>query len=187
MQNQALDVLSSMQDGSLGDSVKPGLSSFTACMLAAMQNNDWKQVLSINDSMIESDIQPSSVTFQSVLMANIQLGNVEGSVDAMEAAVDSNIPIDKNIFRFCTKNLLPNHCGDGNMDLMRKEMRKLATDPTSSVVEEAMDLNKTIRECLREEERQPSKMKNEIMIQKERERLWRLALKQAIQLSRHLS
>lgn len=187
MQVEALDLLHSMQDGSLGDHIKPGLSSFTACIFAAMRNNDWEQVLRINNLMVESDVQPSSTTFQSILMANIRLGDIEGSVEAMEAAIASNLPIDKNMFQLCSKNLLPKHCGDGNLDSMRKEMRKLATDDTSEVVEEAMDLNKTLRECLRQEGRQASNVKSEIMIQKEKERLWRHALQQTIQLSRKLS
>ncbi len=74
---------------------------------------------------------------------------------------------------------------------MRKEMRELATSTSTSMStispkasEKAMDLNKTLRECLREDERRPSNVKSEIVIQRERERLWRLALQQAIQLSR---
>jgi hypothetical protein len=191
MQDRAFEVLNSMQNGTLGDDIKPGLSSYTASMLAAMHNNDWKQVLHINDLMVESAIQPSSTTFQCVLLANMRQGDIEGSIEAMEESINSNFPIDKDTFRLCTKNLLPNHCGDGDFDVMRKEMRELATSTGTSTStispkasEKAMDLNKTLRECLREDERRPSNVKSEIVIQRERERLWRLALHQAIQLSR---
>ena len=183
MQDQALEVLESMRNGSYGDDIRPGLTSFTASILAAMYNSEWKQVLRINELMTESGIEPSCTTFQGVLLANMREGNTEELIGVMESAIDSNMSMDQSTFQLCSKSLLPNHCGHGDVNVMRKEMRRLAKD-NSAVAITAMDLNKTLRDCLHEDQRRPSNAKSEILIQRERARLWRGALEQAIQLSK---
>ena len=55
------------------------------------------------------------------------------------------------------------------------------------VADEAMPLNRTLTDCLREDQRKPSKMKSEVAIQRLRNNFWREALlKDVIGLSKVL-
>ena len=183
MHTKAIEILESMRNGSFGDGVRPGLSSFTASILSAMSNHDWNEVLRINDLMIQSGITPTSTTFQGVLLAHIKLGNIKESVEAMEVAVKTKVPIDKVTFQFCAKSLLPDHHGNGDINLMRNNMKNLSSE-SPSVATEAMNLNKRLRDCLQGEQQRPSKRKNLVVIKKEVADLWRCALDNAIQLSK---
>lgn len=185
MQDKAIEMLDSMRTGSFGDDVRPALPSFTAGMLAAMCKQDWNKVLSINEMMMESGTIQSNTTLQCVLLANMQNGNTEALLQAMENAINSEMVIDVDTFLFCAKILLPNNNGDGGVDSIRNEMRKLANN-SPDVAETAMSLNKTLRECYRQDQRRPSNMSSKVAIQQERDQLWRDALTQTIQLSKIL-
>ena len=116
MQNEAIEMLNSLHNGSFGDGIKPALPSFTAGIFAAIQKQDWKQVLRIHDMMIESSVKPSCTTLQCVLLAHMQEGETERSLKTIEQAIDSNMVIDKDTFTMCTKNILPDNNGDGDIN-----------------------------------------------------------------------
>lgn len=186
MQDKAFEVLNEMISGSYGDDIKPGLPSFTAGMLVAMQNQDWNQVLALQELMAQHGVLPSSITLQCVVLANVKNGNIEGSIKAIEKAIDSKTTeIDGDTFMLCAKILLPQNHG-GDLNALRNEMRLLANSSPDDVSEAAMELNKLLRECQRQDQRRPTNIKSQVMVRLEREKLWREALQQTVLLSRML-
>ena len=61
-------------NGSNEDDVKPGISSFTACMISAMQSEAFEDVLVLSKKMEDCGIRPNVTIFQGVLIANAVLG-----------------------------------------------------------------------------------------------------------------
>lgn len=184
MQDKAKEVLDSLINGLYGDHIQPTLTTFTSSMLGAMRNNDWKNVIEIDTLMREKDIKPSGITLQGVLLANFRENNIDRAMEVIEEAVQSKIPMDKSTFLLCVKYMLPNLYKSGDVALIRDEMRKLASNSSSDIADKAMELNKRLRDCLMEDQRQPSKARNVIVIERERERQWRLALSEAMDLSK---
>ncbi len=186
MQDKAFELLNEMISGSYGDKIKPGLPSFTAGMLAAMQNQDWNQVLTVQDLMAQHGVLPSSTTLQCVVLANMKNGNIEGSINAIENAIDSkSMEMDGDTFMLCAKILLPQSHG-GDLNTLRNEMRLLANSSPDGISEAAMELNKLLRECQRQDQQRPTNTKSQVMVRLERKRLWRDALKQTLLLSSKL-
>ncbi len=184
MQDKAAEMLESMINGACGDHIEPGISTFTASILAALSNNDWEKILEINDLMIAKGIKPSGTTLQAVLLANFRKAENDRAVKVIEEAIESKTPMDKATFLLFVKYMLPDLYVNGDIVSMRKELRLLASSPSSDFADEAMELNKRLRDCLMEDQRQPSKAKNSAMIQKKRDQLWRLAVREAIDLSK---
>ena len=183
MKDESFELLTSMRNGLFDDGIQPGISSYAACMFAALKSQDWDKILQINDMMIESEVEANSTTLQSILVATMQKGDRVGSLKAIEKAVESNMVIDGRTFMLCSKYLLPTSHGTGDIGSMRQQMRSLI-DENSTTADGAMELNRTLRECERYEKKEPNNIRNRILLQQERERLWRNALVQAIHLSK---
>ncbi len=184
MQDKAFEVLDSMMNGLYGSDVKPTLTTFTACLVAALSNNDWKKVLEIDMLMRERNVKPSGTIVQGLLLANFREKKVDRAIEVMEEAIESGTSMDKATFMLCLKYMLPNVYCNGSVNLIRDEMRQLAANSSEAVAERAMELNKRLRDCMMEEQRQPSKAKNMFIMEKGREHQWRLALVEAINLSK---
>lgn len=174
-----------MINGLYGDHIQPSLSTFTASMLAAMSTNDWKKVLEIDHLMHERGIKPSGTTLQGVLLANFREKEIDQAKKVIEDAIESKTPTDKATFLLCIKYLLPSlYANNGDITSIRNELRTMMTsNRDNSFADKAMELNKRLRDCTMEDQRKPSKTRNSVMIQKERERQWRLALRDAVDLS----
>lgn len=183
MKDESFELLTSMRNGLFDDGIQPGISSYAACMFAALKSQDWDKILQINDMMIESEVEANSTTLQSILVATMQKGDRVGSLKAIEKAVESNMVIDGRTFMLCSKYLLPTSHGTGDIGSMRQQMRSLI-DENPTTADGAMELNRTLRECERYEKKEPNNIRNRILLQQERERLWRNALVQAIHLSK---
>jgi len=183
----ALNLLESMLNGSNEDDVKPGISSFTACMMSAMQSEAFEDVLVLNKQMEDFGIRPNATTFQGVLIANARLGNTDELVKTIENAINTKTPVDANSFLLASKHLMPSIFEESGRDieLMRLSLRK-QVEMNPEVADEAMTLNRTLTDCLREDQRKPSRMKSEVAIQRLRNNLWREALKDVIGLSKVL-
>jgi len=180
-----MSLLDSMIAGANNDGIRPGISCFTACMLSAMQSGAFDDVIRLHEKMKEVGVQPDATTFQGLLLANARLGNKEGMLKAMESAIDSQTPLDVSSFLLCAKYLIPGILQGAGTDIeaIRKFLRK-QVEENPQVANEAMELNKSLKDCMREDHRKPSKMKNEVTIQQLRNNLWRAALQDAICLSK---
>jgi len=185
MPDKAVEVLHEMRSGKSGIAIRPGLSSYTAAMMAALNNQDWNQVIHINAMMQESSINPSSATLQCVLLANMKLDNNEKSVCAIEDAIKFRTAIDADTFMLCATILLPKLHGGGNLQLIRNNMRNLS-EKSPDLSEAAMELSKTLRECHVQDERRAISLKSKVLLQQKREQLWREALIQAMKLSKQM-
>jgi len=210
--DKALTILESMMTNANGDGIQPKSSSFTACMLSAMEKGAWHEVLRLNNTMIQSGISPNATSLQGVVIAcSHMMGEGEGTADAdalhaMESAIESETPIDRNSFltcaRFLTKGVFEDD-DDSNDDVVeraRQNLRRMADNRTdvddddhhyrlssSSVVKERIfALSRSLRLASVEDARRPSKMKNSVILQSERDRLWRGALVDTIRLARVL-
>lgn len=185
--DEVISVLDSMIDGSNNDGIRPGISCFTACALSAIQSGIFEDVIKLSDKMRDAGVHPNSTIFQGTLIANARLGNNEGVMKTVESAIGSETPIDARSFLLCTKYLIPDIFNEGGNDIekIRSFMRKYAEE-NPQFEHEAMELHKSIKDCIREDKRKPSKMKNEVMLQRLRSSLWKVALSNAIELSKVL-
>ena len=179
-----MTVLESMLNGSNEDGIRPGISCFTSCMLSAMQSEAYAEVLELGEKMKEVGVQSNATTLQGILLANGRLGNKTGISSAISNALELDTPIDINSFLLSAKYLIPSVVGNRGTDIeaMRSYLRKKVEDDPH-IANEAMELNRSLKDCLREESRKPSKMKNEFMIQQLKNKYWRIAMKDALQLS----
>ncbi len=184
---EAMNVLNSMLDGSNEDGVEPGVSSFTACMMSAIKHGAFDDVMSLNEKMKGVGVKPNAAIFRGIIIANARLGNKDGLMNAMETVIDAKTPVDENSFLLCAKQLVPEILKETQMDVraIRLALRK-QVENNPIVAKEAMELNKTLTDCLREDQRRPTKMNNEAMIQRLRGELWRRALQDTIRLSKVL-
>jgi len=209
---KALTILESMMTNANGDGIKPKSSSFTACMLSAMVGRSWNEVLRLNTTMIQSGISPNSASLQGVIIACSHLIDEGGGITdadalhAMESAIESKASIDRNSFltcaRFLTKGIFEDD-DDSNSDVVesaRQNLRCMADDRidvedddhhqqpswSSEVKERIFALSRSLRLASVEDARRPSKMKNNVQLQSQRDRLWRGALVDTIRLARVL-
>ena len=183
--NDAISVLNTMLDDNNGDSIKPSTSSFAACMLSAMQSRAFEEVIQLNDKMKEAGVPSNSTTFKSTILASTQLGRASEVMKEIESVLDSQDPMDAKSFLLCANHLVPGIMKDSGQDIesLRASLRRQIQD--NPLIEcEAMELNKSLKDCMREDQRRPSKIKNEVMIQRERSILWKQALTNTIKLSR---
>ncbi len=185
---EAIYVLDTMLENANGDIVKPGISSFTACMLAAMQSGAFEDVIRLNDKMKSAGVRPNSTTLQGILIANARLGRMGDIKQEIESVINTRTPIDAGSFLLCAKYIIPDAIVEGISDIesIRTFLRK-QVEENPRIRHEAMQLNKSLKDCIREDQRKPSKMKNEILIAREREKRWRIALQDALSLSKVLS
>jgi len=185
--DEAMSILDTMLESSNDDGIQPGISSFTACMLGAMQSEAFEDVIRLNDKMKKVGVQPNTTTFQGILLANARLGKKSDVVKEIESVLSSQTPMDARSFLLCAKYLIPSILkdGGGDIELIRIFLRK-QVEENPHIKHEAMELNKSLKDCLREDQRKPSKMKNKVLIKRERNKLWRVALNDAIGLSRVL-
>ena len=173
-----------MLNGSNEDGIRPEIACFTSCMLSAMQTEAYNDVLELGEKMKEVGVRPNVTTFQGILLANGRLGDKMGISSAIDNALALDTPIDINSFLLSAKYLIPSVVGNRGTDIeaMRSYLRKKIEDEPR-IANEAMELNRSLKDCLREESRKPSKMKNEFMIQQLKNKYWRIAMKDAVLLS----
>ena len=184
---ETMSLLDSMLNGTNEDGVRPGISCFTSCMLSAMHSEEFEDVLKLAEKMKEVGVQPNATTFQGTLLANARLGDKMGVFSTIGKALESDTPMDLNSFLLSAKHLIPSVVENGGTDIetMRLYLRKKVEDEPR-IANEAMELSRSLKNCLREESRKPSKMKNVVMIQTLKNKHWRKAMKDALELSKVL-
>jgi hypothetical protein len=181
-QNEASALLESMQVDSFGDGIRPGISCYTACMLSSMQSENWGEVLRLNDVMLDEGLSQSTNTFHAVILAAIRLGNHEDVIGVMEKAIRSETPIDKDVYRVCIKELLPDFQSEGDVDKMMLELRQMG-ERNPQIKADALEVAKYIR-IASVAGHQNASLRRERTVQNDRDRLWREALSKTIQLSK---
>jgi len=156
-------------------------------MLSAMHSEEFEDVLKLAEKMKEVGVQPNATTFQGILLANARLGDNMGVFSTIGNALESDTPMDLNSFLLSAKHLIPSVVENGGTDIetMRLYLRKKVEDEPR-IANEAMELSRSLKNCLREESRKPSKMKNVVMIQTLKNKHWRKAMKDALELSKVL-
>jgi hypothetical protein len=186
-QDEAISILDYMLEGSNEDGVLPGTSSFTVCILGAIQSKDFTGAMRLNEKMRKAGVESNATIFKSVLIANARVGGKDDVIEQMESAITSQTQMDAQSFLLCAKYLIPSILKDahGDIEMIRTYLRQ-QVERSPDIRDEAMELNKSLKDCLREDRRKPSKMKNNVMIKMERDKLWRIALKDAIKLYRIL-
>ena len=136
--------------------------------------------------MHDRGIPPSGHTLQGVLLANFREEEKNRALKIIEEAIESKTPMDKSTFLLCVKYMVPSLYNNGDITSMRNVLRQLASDPSEDLSYTAMELNKRLRDCIMEDQRRPSKTKNSVIIQREREHQWRLAVGEVVGLSKLL-
>ena len=116
---EAASVLDAMLSDEYDDGIKPGASCFAACMLSAMQERDWERVLDLDRKMIDAGLPPDPVSFHGVILASCRLKRSVRAAEAIEAAVDAELPMNREEFDLCAGLLLPTISDDaGDLSLL---------------------------------------------------------------------
>lgn len=164
--------------------MKPGIGCFNACILNALKNGKFEDAVEIDKMMRKADISHNSTTFQGLIIAKAKLGDKESLRKTVEDAIKNETPMDFDTFASCLKFLLPQLCDNKTLNIskMRISLRNMVEND-ERISNEAMELNRSLMNCLREDSRVPSKIKNKQQIFKLRNELWRIALQNALTLS----
>jgi hypothetical protein len=173
-----------MVDKENDNGVKAGIGCFNACILNALKNGKFEDAIEIDKMMEKAGINHNSTTFQGLIIAKAKLGDKESLRKTVEDAIKRETPMDYDTFASCLKFLLPQLCNNKTLDIskMRTTLRQMVEND-DRVSSEAMELNRSLMNCLREDSRVPSKIKNKQQIFKLRNELWRIALQNALTLS----
>lgn len=185
--DDALDLLRKLSDESIETETNPNIIWYNACILNALQRNKFDDVLEIDRMMKKASISHNSSTLQGVIIAKSKLGDKESVRKTIDDAIQLQTPLDYVTFTSCLKCLLPHLCSLQQLDvaIIRSELRKMA-EKNESISNEAMALNRSLMDCLREQNRVPSNMRSEQKILLLQNQLWRNALKNALTLSAKL-
>ena len=173
-QNEVFALLEAMQSDSFGDGIRPGTSCFAACMLSAIQSESWDEVLRLNDVMLSEGLSQSTNTFHAVILAAIRLGTHDDVVNVMEKAIRFETPLDKDVYRVCTKELIPDLQSEEDLDKFIINLRQMG-DGNPQIKADAIEVVKHIRVASAAGRRNDRGM------------LWREALSKTIQLSKTIN
>jgi pentatricopeptide repeat protein len=182
--DEALNLLREMVDQETDNRVKVGIGCFNACILNALKSGRFEDVIEIDKMMEKARVGHNGTTFQGLILARARLGDKESLRKTVEDAIKHETPIDYETFASCLKFLLPQLCDSQTLDIskIRTTLRHMVEND-ERVSSEAMELNRSLMNCLREDSRVPSKIKNKQQIFKLRNELWRIALKNVLTLS----
>lgn len=184
---KVMSVLNSMLNGSNDDDVTPGISCFSSSILSAINSRNYNDVIQLEETMRERGLDHNASTLHGVLIANARLGRKEEVLNALGSALQSKSPMDSSTFKLCLKYILPeimDNCGN-DIEAIRAYLRsQVQSNPAIS--NEAMELSKSLKNCLREDGRKPSKMNNQAIIENARNLAWRCAVRDALCLSNAL-
>jgi len=183
---KVMSLLDTLLNSTNGGYIKPGISCFSSCILSAIRSGNCEDVVKLEVMMRENGIAHNISSFQGVLIANSRLGRTQEILTAVKSALELNYPMDSSTFMLCMKYFLPELIDKGGYDIesIRTHLRSLIKN--SSVSREAIELSKSLKSCLREDNRKPSKVKNEGIVQSDRNSLWRSAVGDAMRLSEAL-
>ena len=165
------------------DGIKPGASCFAACMLSAMQERDWERVLDLDRKMIDAGLPPDPVSFKGVILASCRLKRSVRAAEAIEAAVDAELPMNREEFDLCAGLLLPTISDDaGDMREISMRLRAFAREHEAFATE-ALELDRMLSCAATEEVR---KYTDKVGSRKRAES-WRLAMKGLLGLSQAIT
>ena len=176
-QSEANSLLESMREDRIGDGVRPGIACYTACMLSAMQYENWRGVLDLYKMMKEDGLSQSTNTLHAVILSSKELGIHNQVIEAVENAIQSETPIDKSTFNICMHELLPEIHSDGDMDRVIDELRKFVKR-YPNFAHDVLDLVKCVRTaCIADHQNYSTEGR------RKRDNLWREALSRTFHLS----
>lgn len=185
--DKVMSILNSMLNGSNDDTVTPGISCFSSGILSAIKSRNYKDAINLEAIMREKGLQHNLSTCQGVLIANARLGGKQEVLSAIDSALQSKSPMDSSTFMLCLRYIIPqimDKCGH-DIEAIRTYLRsQVQSNP--GIAHEAMELSKSLKTCLREDGRKPSKMNNQAMVDNARSKAWRSAVRDAVYLSKAL-
>lgn len=136
-----------------GTQFTPGTASFDAMILLHMRSKSWDSALELFETMKERNLEPSSQTIQSIILATNQKDGKNSVLSTLEKLLldyGSSSSFDERTFLLSSRLLLPK--APKNIDGMRTMLREISdTDP--SLRKEALDLTRSLRTAQVEEYR----------------------------------
>lgn len=164
-----------------------GKSIFHMCMMSALKSEKYEDVIEINEKMKKLGIKSTAASLRGTIIAQNKRGDRNGFENLIQDAIEDNVTFDVNVFLLASRHYIPDVLanGKGDIESMRKYLRRLSEEKPG-ISYEALELSKSLRDCLREENRRPSKMKSQIVIEKLKKEYWRQAMIDAINLSKVL-
>jgi len=185
-------LLNSMRSGQFNDGIKPGLSSYTACMFSAMQDADWKGVIELNEQMMTDGIPPSDASVHGALLASSRLVDHSKALELMHEAAENKVGLNLGSLRHCMALFLPEYVENvKTLTDIREAFRAFAKkceahDKNDIAASQAMKLSKSIRMAEIEGSRLPSdSLKKEDILERQHA-LWRDILIQFHELAKNL-
>lgn len=184
---EVMSVLNSMLNRCNNDDVMPGISCFSSSILSAIKSRNYEDVLTLEKMMQEKGLEHNASTLQGVLIANARLGRSLDILDVIDTALRSKSPMDSSTFMLCLKYLIPeimDKCGY-DIEAIRTYLRS-QVESNPDISHEAMELSKSLKNCVREDGRKSSKINSHGMDEKNRNLAWRSAVRDAVCLSKVL-
>lgn len=185
--NKVMTDLETLLNENTIDKHSLGKSIFNMCIMSALKSEKYEDVIEINEKMKKLGIESTAASLQGTIIAQKKMGDHTGFENVIQDAIEDNVAFDMNVFLLASRHYIPDIIvnGKGDIEGMRKYLRKISEEKPD-ISYEALELSKSLRDCLREENRKPSKMKSQIVIEKLKKEYWRQAMIDAINLSKAL-
>lgn len=185
--NKVMTDLETLLNENIIDKNSLGKSIFHMCIMSALKSEKYEDVIEINEKMKMLGIESTAASLQGTIIAQKKMGDHTGFENVIQDAIEDNVAFDVNVFILASRHYIPDILANGKGDIegMRKYLRKISEEKPD-ISYKALELSKSLRDCLREQNRKPSKMKSQIVIEKLKKEYWRQAMIDAIKLSKAL-
>lgn len=184
MNEEAVNMITSMIQDEYQDGIKPGVSCFAACMLSAMKAKNWESIFDMEEQMVRVGVLPTSITFHGVLLSSVRLGKREKCLSAIRAAMTAKLPMNRDVCRLAIPLLLPEvvPLSFSNVQGIRETFLQLGKKHPA-VQHDMSDIIKALRMAAIEDSRHTSQQEMLEHAEAKRARHWKTAMTRLIELS----
>lgn len=180
---EACELFASMDAGRFGDDVSPGVTCYSARMLAHVEAHEWEEALACHAERKAAGLPWSSASFQDVLLASYRLGHRAKALETIEEALASGVKVDHGCCDLSLQILLGDVLKARSIEQARHQLRKIGEE-NQDLKKTSLNLSRSLRTAEVEEKRQPTNGLKQNEIASRRDRAWHNALQHLVEFSR---